>query len=608
MMDREHRIEDYAMIGDCETAALVHRSGSIDWLCWPRFDSDACFAALLGDAENGRWLIRPEGEITGTSQRYRDGTLILETEFRTPGGSAVLIDFMPLRDGTSNVVRLVVGREGRVDMRMELIIRFGYGVHVPWVHRSGDALTAIAGPDLVSLRTPVTLRPEGLTTVSSFTVEAGQTVPFVLAFNPSHLPPADPIDAESALAVTEKFWSDWSSGCSPAGEWTDAVLRSLITLKALTYEPTGGIVAAPTTSLPELLGGERNWDYRYCWLRDSTQTLRALMSAGYFNEAGAWRDWLMRAVAGSPNQMQIMYGLAGERRLTEWDATWLPGFGNSRPVRIGNGAYDQLQLDVFGEVIDTLHQAGLGGLAPSASGWDLQRALLDELSKVWRKPDRGIWESRGEPQHFTYSKVMSWVAFDRAVKSIEVFGLEGPLERWKTIRHDIHEDVCSKGYNRDKGCFVQSYSTDQLDASLLLLPAVGFLPPDDPRIRRTVEAVERELTFDGLVLRYNTHTHDDGLPPGEGAFLACSFWLADALLLIGRKEDARRLFEQLLGLRNDLGLLAEEYDPRDRRMLGNFPQAFSCVALINTAYNLAETHEVGEVPSRAVRTIEPGQS
>ena len=596
------------MIGDCETAALVHRTGSIDWLCWPRFDSDACFAALLGNAENGRWLIRPEGEITGTSQRYRDGTLILETEFRTPGGSALLIDFMPLRDGSSNVVRLVVGREGRVDMRMELIIRFGYGVHVPWVHRSGEALTAIAGPDLVSLRTPVTLRPEGFTTVSAFTVEAGLTVPFVLAFNPSHLPPADPIDADTALAVTEKFWREWSSGCSPAGEWTEAVSRSLVTLKALTYEPTGGIVAAPTTSLPELLGGERNWDYRYCWLRDSTQTLRALMSAGYFEEAGAWRNWLLRAVAGSPNQMQIMYGLAGERRLTEWQATWLPGFGDSRPVRVGNAAYDQLQLDVFGEVIDTLHQAGLGGLAPSASGWDLQRALLDELSKVWRKSDRGIWESRGEPQHFTYSKVMSWVAFDRAVKSIETFGLEGPLELWKATRHDIHEDVCTNGYNRDKGCFVQSYSTNQLDASLLLLPAVGFLPPDDPRIRRTIEAVERELTLDGLVLRYNTHTTDDGLPPGEGAFLACSFWLADALLLIGRKEDARRLFERLLGLRNCLGLLAEEYDPRHRQMLGNFPQAFSCVAMINTAYNLAEAYEVGEVPSRAVRTDEPGTS
>jgi GH15 family glucan-1,4-alpha-glucosidase len=608
MMERGPCIEDYAMIGDCETAALVNRSGSIDWLCWPRFDSDACFAALLGNAENGRWLICPDGEIIATSQRYRDGTLILETEFRTPAGSAVLIDFMPLRDGASNIVRLVAGREGRIKMRMELIIRFGYGVHVPWVQRRGDALTAIAGPDLVSLRTPVTLRPDGFTTVSEFTIEAEQTVPFVLAFNPSHLSPADPIDAASALDATEKFWSAWSSRCSPAGEWTEAVSRSLITLKALTYEPTGGIVAAPTTSLPELIGGERNWDYRYCWLRDSTQTLRALMSAGYIDEAGAWREWLLRAVAGSPNQLQIMYGLAGERRLTEWHATWLTGFGGSWPVRVGNAAYDQLQLDVFGEVMDTLHQAGLGGLAPSASGWDLQRALLDELSKVWRKPDRGIWESRGEPQHFTYSKVMSWVAFDRAVKSIEAFGLEGPLDRWKATRHDIHEDVCLNGYNRDKGCFVQSYSTNQLDASLLLLPTVGFLPPHDPRIRRTIEAVERELKVDGLVLRYNTHTTDDGLPPEEGAFLACSFWLADALLLIGRKEDARRLFERLLELRNDLGLLAEEYDPRQQQMLGNFPQAFSCVALINTAYNLAEAYMVGDAPSRAVRTDEPGTS
>jgi GH15 family glucan-1,4-alpha-glucosidase len=608
MTDRGRCIEDYGIIGDCESAALVDRTGSIDWLCWPRFDSDACFAALLGDAGNGRWLIQPEGEITSTSQHYRAGTLILETEFRTPSGSAVVIDFMPLRDGASNLIRLVVGREGRVPMRMELIIRFGYGLHVPWVRRSGDALTAIAGPDLLSLRTPVTLRPDGLTTVSAFTVDAGQRVPFVLTYNQSHLPPADPIDADTALAATETFWSTWSSRCSPAGEWTDAVLRSLITLKALTYEPTGGIVAASTTSLPELLGGERNWDYRYCWLRDSTQTLRALMTAGYFDEAGAWREWLLRAAAGSPNQLQIMYGLAGERRLTEWYATWLSGFGNSRPVRIGNAAYDQLQLDVFGEVIDTLHQAGLGGLAPSVSGWDLQRALLDELSKVWRKPDHGIWESRGEPQHFTYSKVMSWVAFDRAVKSIEAFGLEGPLDRWKAIRCDIHEDVCSNGYNREKGCFTQSYATDQLDASLLLLPTVGFLPPDDPRIRRTVEAIERELAFDGLILRYNTHTTDDGLPPGEGAFLACSFWLADALLLIGRKDDARRLFQRLLGLRNGLGLLAEEYDPRRRQMLGNFPQAFSCVALINTAYNLAQADEAREAPSRAVRTDEPGTS
>lgn len=608
MKARERHIDDYAIIGDCETAALVHRTGSIDWLCWPRFDSDACFAALLGDAKNGHWLIQPESEITGSSQHYRDGTLILETQFHTPTGSAVLIDFMPPRDGTSNVVRLVVGREGRVDMRMELVIRFGYGLNVPWVQRTGDVWTAIAGPDLVSLRTPVTLRPEGFKTIATFSVEAGRAVPFVLAFNPSHLPPANAIEAEAALAATETFWRDWSARCHPAGAWTEAASRSIIALKALTFAPTGGIVAAVTTSLPEQLGGERNWDYRYCWLRDSTQTLRALMSAGYMEEAGAWRDWLLRAVAGSPNQMQIMYGLAGERRLTEWHATWLSGFGDSQPVRIGNAAHVQLQLDVFGEVIDTLHQAGVSGLAPSASGWDLQRALLDELAKIWRQPDHGIWETRGPPQHFTYSKVMSWVAFDRAVKSIEMFGLEGPVERWEAIRHDIHEDVCANGYNRDKGCFVQSYATAELDASLLLLPAVGFLPPDDPRIRRTVEAVERELMFDGLVLRYNTHRTDDGLPPGEGAFLACSFWLADALLLIGRKEDARRLFERLLSLRNGLGLLAEEYDPRQQHMLGNFPQAFSCVALINTAYNLAQAYELGDVPSRAMRTDEPGRS
>jgi GH15 family glucan-1,4-alpha-glucosidase len=605
----QSRIEDYAVIGDCGTAALVARNGSIDWLCWPRFDSDACFAALLGQPEHGRWLIAPCGEVVSTRRQYRDRTLILETEMTTRTGSVVLVDFMPMRDTASDLVRLVIGKSGQVDMRMEMIIRFGYGVHVPWVHRlDEDVLVAIAGPEMLTLTTPIPTRGEDFKTLADFTVAAGDVVPFVLMHSPSHLPVPERIDPEQVLAETEAFWEDWSSRCAPAGDWSDAVLRSLISLKALTYAATGGIVAAPTTSLPEKLGGTRNWDYRYCWLRDSTQTLRALMDAGYYEEAGAWRDWLVRAAAGSPGQMQIMYGLAGERRLTEWEAPWLPGYQQSQPVRIGNDAHVQLQLDVFGEVIDTLHQASQGGLAPSETGWQVQRALLGELADTWRKPDHGIWEIRGAPRHFTYSKAMAWVAFDRAIKSAEAFELEGAIESWKAIRQEIHEDVCANGYDSGRGCFVQSYGTTELDASLLLLPVVGFLPPDDPRIRRTVEAIERELTVDGLVVRYDTHATVDGLPPGEGAFLACSFWLADALLLLGRETEARALFERLLELRNDVGLLSEEYDPRIKCMLGNFPQAFSCVALVNTAYNLVEASKSRGIPSRAARTDEPGNS
>jgi GH15 family glucan-1,4-alpha-glucosidase len=595
------------LIGDCETAALVGRDGSIDWLCWPRFDSDACFAALLGDERHGHWQICP-AEPWSATRRYRDGTLVLETEFRTHSGSAIVTDFMPLRGAASDLVRLVTGIDGHVTMTMELVIRFGFGLNVPWVRRSEDSLVAVAGPDMLALRTPADLKGRDFKTLAKFAIRKGDVVPFVLTHTHSHLPVPKPIDVDLALAQTEKFWRDWSSRCASAHEWSEAVVRSLVVLKALTYAPTGGIVAAPTTSLPEQIGSSRNWDYRFCWLRDATQTLRALMDAGYYDEAGAWRDWLVRAVAGSPAQMQIMYGVGGERRLNEWEADWLPGYAGSRPVRIGNAAHTQRQLDVFGEVIDTLHQAAQGGLAPSTASWDLQRALLSELEQCWQQPDSGIWEMRGPAQHFTYSKVMAWVAFDRAIKSAATFGLEGPVEHWKELRERIHSDVCSKGYSQKRQCFVQSYGSEELDASLLLMPAVGFLPAANARVRRTVEQIERELCADGLVLRYDTREADDGLPPGEGAFLACSFWLADALLLIGRQQDAERLFGRLLALRNDVGLLAEEYDMRDRRMLGNFPQAFSCVALVNTAYNLAAARKSRDPEERAVRTEEAGSS
>lgn len=601
------RIEDYALIGDCETAALVARDGSIDWLCWPRFDSPACFAALLGGPEHGRWQLAPAAAARRVTRRYRDRTLILETEYETDDGGAVtLIDFMPLRGVASDIVRMAVGRRGQVPMRMELIIRFDYGALVPWVTRLEDGtLRAVAGPDMVILRTPAPLRGEGLRTISEFVLSAGETVPFVLTYGTSHLAPPAPVDPEKAAAETERFWRDWASRCRPAAEWSDALLRSLITLKALTYRPSGGVVAAPTTSLPEQIGGPRNWDYRYCWLRDTTFTLLALIDAGYYDEAQAWREWLLRAVAGSPPQIQIMYGIAGERRLTELEVDWLPGYEASRPVRIGNAAHRQLQIDVFGEVMDALHQGRKGGLAPSEAGWRLQQALTGHLAEIWDRPDEGIWEMRGDPQHFTHSKVMAWLAIDRAVKSVEAFGLDGPVDRWRTLRRQIHDEVCAKGFDPEKGSFVQSYGSKQLDASLLRLPLVGFLPPTDPRIRGTVEAIKRELVVDGFVLRYDTAGTDDGLPPGEGAFLACSFWLADNLVLMGRQDEARRIFERLLGLCNDVGLLAEEYDPHGRRMLGNFPQAFSHVALINTAYNL--TRAVGPAEHRADPEADAGR-
>jgi GH15 family glucan-1,4-alpha-glucosidase len=583
------RIEDYALIGDCRTAALVGRDGSIDWLCWPRFDSDACFAALLGSPEHGRWLIAPRSDASIT-RRYRPNTLVLETHFETPGGAATLVDFMPQSADHSTIVRYVIGTRGQLAMHTELILRFGYGTIVPWVTRvEGGALRAIAGPDMVSLHTPVNVRGKDMTTVGEFIITRGETIPFVLTYSPSHLPLPKPVDPTGALAETETYWREWSAKCRPAGRWSDAVRRSMITLKALTYAPTGGIVAAPTTSLPEHIGGVRNWDYRYCWLRDATLTLLGAMHAGYYEEAQAWREWLLRAVAGSPEQLQIMYGIGGERRLTEWTADWLPGYENSAPVRIGNAAHSQLQLDVFGEIMDTYHQARRGGLTSDNSGWGIQLAFADHLKKIWREPDHGIWEMRGPPQHFTYSKVMAWVAYDRAIKSAETFGLEAPLDEWRKLRDEICDTVCEHGFDKELGTFVQAFGSKQLDANLLLLPCVGFLPISDPRIERTIAAIESRLLRDGFVTRYSTEEVEDALPPGEGAFLACSFWLVDVYTLQGRLDDAERLFRRLVGLRNDLGLLSEEYDSRAKRLVGNFPQAFSHLALVNSAYNLTRT-------------------
>jgi GH15 family glucan-1,4-alpha-glucosidase len=588
-------LEDYALIGDCETAALVSRGGSIDWLCWPRFDSGACFAALLGTPDHGRWLVEATDEKARITRQYRLNTLILETRIETADGTVMVIDFMPPRGRNSDIVRLVRGERGRVQMRTQLVLRFDYGRTVPWVSRLPDGtLRAIAGPDMVLLHTPVAVRGEKLTTVGEFEVAAGMTVPLVLTHGASHLAPPDAIDPEASLASTEAFWRDWAGQSDSQGEWADCVTRSLITLKALTYAPTGGIVAAPTTSLPEQLGGSRNWDYRYCWLRDATLTLLALMNAGYYDEARSWRDWLLRAAAGAPSQVQIMYGLAGERRLTEFEVPWLPGYEGSQPVRIGNAAHGQLQLDVFGEVMDALHHARRGGLDAQEAEWAFQRALLEQLESVWNQPDEGIWEVRGGAQHFTYSKVMAWVAFDRGIKAAETSGLPGPVSRWRAVRDAIHHDVCTRGFDARQGSFVQSYGTNQLDASLLLLPTTGFLPVTDARIHGTIAAVERHLLVDGFVLRYDSAKTDDGLPAGEGAFLACSFWLADAYAMCGRVDDARRLFKRLLAIRNDVGLLAEEYDTGAKRLVGNFPQAFSHIALVNTAHNLARATKPAE--------------
>ena len=581
------RIEDYALIGDMQTAALVCRDGSIDWLCFPRFDSPACFAALLGTERNGRWLLGPRAGGMAARRRYRGDSLILESEWDTPEGTIRIIDFMPHRGEAPDIVRIVEGVRGRVPVRSELRLRFDYGTVVPWVRRVDGDLGAIAGPDAMWLRTPVELHGGDFASHAEFTVSEGERVPFVLTWHASHLPVPAAVDAERALAQTEQLWHEWSRRCDYEGGWRDAVMRSLITLKALTYAPTGGVVAAPTTSLPEDLGGERNWDYRYCWLRDATITLEALLRCGYRGEARAWREWLLRAVAGNPEDLQIMYGVAGERRLLEWQVDWLDGYENSRPVRVGNAAAGQFQLDVYGEVADALYLGVRSGVPPDEDAWAIQSKLMDYLESQWDQPDEGIWEVRGPRRDFVHSKVMAWVAADRTVRMIEDHGRPGDATRWKALREDIHRDVCDNGYDADRNTFTQSYGAPELDAALLFIPRVGFLPPTDPRVVGTVEAIQRELVVDGFVLRYRTSESADGLAGDEGAFLACSFWLADALQMLGRRKEARELFERLLAIRNDVGLLSEEYDPRQRRLVGNMPQAFSHVPLVRTAGNLA---------------------
>jgi len=599
-------IEKYALVGDCHTAALVGSDGSIDWLCLPRFDSGACFAALLGGPEHGRWLLAPAAEPRRVRRRYRGDNLILETDFDTEEGSVRVIDFMPPSDRRWDIVRIVEGLSGRVALRMELRVRFDYGSIVPWVHKSGKILLLTAGPDTLELAASVAVEGENMQSVAEFHVRAGERQSFVLNYHPSHIDAQAAIDAEQALTETESWWQEWSGRCTYEGQWRDAMRRSLITLKALTYKPTGGLIAAPTTSLPERLGGVRNWDYRYCWLRDATFALNALLLAGYEDEAAAWREWLLRAIAGSPDDLQILYGVTGVRRLDEYEVAWLPGYEKSVPVRIGNAAAKQFQLDVYGEVMDTLHLARAAGLPPEPQAWRVQVALLKFLESHWELPDDGLWEVRGPRRHFTHSKIMAWVAFDRAIKDAEQDGLEGPIERWRQLRNAIHSQVCESGFNSSVNSFVQSYDSTYLDASLLLVPQVGFLPADDPRVVGTIEAIERNLVVDGLVLRYSTATNVDALPAGEGTFLPCSFWLADGYLLTGRRQEGEALFERLLSLSNDVGLFAEEYDPRAKRMLGNFPQALTHMALANTARLLSmPEHEArgacarGERPSAA---------
>ncbi|MGV9307332.1 glycoside hydrolase family 15 protein [Nonomuraea sp. NPDC004354] len=583
------RIEDYALIGDMQSAALVARDGSIDWLCLPRFDSPACFAALLGKESNGHWWLGPTGRPAADRRRYRGETLILESEYDTPTGTVRVIDFMPPRDRNPDVVRIVEGVSGTVEMSTQIRIRFDYGRIVPWVRRSDGHLQAIGGPDSIWLHSPVPLKGGDYAHRATFHVKEGERHAFVFTWHPSHQPMPRLISADEHLTQTEELWAEWVSQCTYKGPWRDAVIRSLITLKALTYDPTGGIVAAPTTSLPEDLGGVRNWDYRYCWLRDATMTLDALIGSGYLDEAASWRAWLLRAIAGRPQDLQIMYGVAGERRLPEMELGWLDGYEDSRPVRIGNGAVNQLQLDVYGEVLNCLYHSRTSGLAPSDRAWSIQRELLDYVEEHWDEPDEGLWEVRGPRRHFTHSKVMCWVAMDRAIKQVENFGRTGPVERWREVRQRIHDEICSKGYDPVRNTFTQSYGSVEVDASLLLIPVVGFLPVDDPRVSGTVSAIERELLTDGFVLRYPVAADNDidGLPGGEGAFLACSFWLVEVMAMQGRTEEARELFERLLTLRNDVGLLAEEYDPRYGRLVGNFPQAFSHVPLVHAARALS---------------------
>ena len=584
-------IEDYAIIGDTETVALVSKAGSIDWLCLPRFDSGACFAALLGDERNGHWSLAPAETPTAVRRRYRPDTLVLETEFDVAGGTVRLVDFMPPRGlergHNPDVVRIVQGVTGRVAMRMHLTARFDYGWVVPWVTSEAGLLHAVAGPDALALATPVPLHGDDLATVAHFEVAAGDEVPFVLTWYASTDPAPELVDAAIAARDTTAWWQDWSGRGTYAGQWPTEVNRSLITLKAMTHGPTGGVVAAPTTSLPEHLGSSRNWDYRYVWLRDATFTLQALLLAGHQAEALAWRDWLLRAVAGDPTQLQIMYGVAGERRLTEVELPWLAGYGGSTPVRVGNGAYGQVQLDVYGEVMDALHFARVTGIEASEDVWRLQQAFIEHLETAWSRLDHGIWEVRGPARAFTHSRVMAWVAMDRAIRSVEHSAVPGPVDRWRRLRDEIHAEVVAKGYDADRNTFTQSYGSPGVDASLLLIPRVGFLPPTDDRVRGTIDAVQRELGLgDGLLLRYRTEETADGLPPGEGAFLLCSFWLVDALTMSGREDQARAIYLRLLALRNDVGLLAEEYDPVTGHMLGNFPQAFSHLGLVSSAYRL----------------------
>ena len=591
------RIEDYALIGDLQTAALVGRDGSIDWCCFPRFDSGACFAALLGTPDHGRWSLAPKDEVRRSQRRYRHDTLILESVFETDTGSVRAIDFMPPRGEVPDIVRIVEGLDGEVPMCSELVIRFDYGSIVPWVRRVGDSLIATAGPDALCFRTPVETHGENLTTVSSFVVRPGERIPFVLAWFPSHRALPDEIDPEQALDDAEAYWNEWASRCDHGGRYHDEIHQSLLVLKALTFEPTGGIVAAPTTSLPEAIGGVRNWDYRFCWLRDATLTLLAMLQAGYHDEAVSWRRWLLRAVAGNPADVQIMYGIAGERRLGERELDWLPGYEDSQPVRTGNAASEQLQLDVYGDVLEALYQTRKHGAEPDNNVWSLQLKLLEWLETGWRRKDSGIWEVRGPERHFTYSKVNAWVAFDRGVRYVEEFERDGPVDRWRSIREEIRAEILERAWCEEKQAFAQSYDSDRLDAALLLMPLAGFLPADDPRVVSTTEAIRRELSVDGLLLRYlpEDSAGVDGLPPGEGVFLPCSFWLASVLALQGREDEARELFERLLDLRNDVGLLAEEYDPVAKRQLGNFPQAFTHLALVGTAFALAEGRSMREL-------------
>jgi len=599
-------IEDYALIGNMRTAALVARDGSIDWMCVPRFDSPACFAALLGRHNHGRFRIAPVARPRAVRRRYRDRTLILETEIDTGDGTIRLLDCMPLWPERLDIVRIVEGVRGRVPMRMELVMRFGYGLVIPWVHRVEGALLATAGPHTIELRTPVATRGERYTTVADFNVARGQRIPFVLTHFASHLPRPLPIDPFAALDQTELAWRTWSAQSTYEGHWADAVSTSLVVLKAMTYAPTGGIVAAPTTSLPEKFGGVRNWDYRYCWLRDATFMLYPLLLSGYRAEARAWSEWLLRSAAGRPQDLQVLYGVAGERQLVELELPWLPGFRRSAPVRVGNKAATQLQLDVYGEVIDAFSLARSAGLEQNADAWSFQRVLLEFLESHWEEPDNGIWEIRGERQQFTHSKIMAWCALDRGIQAVERFHLEGPVRRWRALRDEIHATVCKCGFDARRNTFVQRFGARDLDASLLQIPLVGFLPPGDARVQGTMAAIERELLVDGLVMRYLPTNRVDGLPPQEGAFLPCSFWFADALALAGRKKDAVALFERLLALRNDVGLLSEEYDYRRRRLVGNFPQTLTHVAIVNTACNLSRRGGPSEHRSRRMEDKPPG--